>query len=242
VPRLVAYGTGREVFVRTARRVKSLLIAAVAVLASSSVIAGDFELLKLDGAYVKWGSPSFGTGAVVSYGYVVDPVEFPQAQNCGTMVSPTALTETSGMTFAAFDAAVRDAFAQWAAVADLQFRRVDDPAKADVLIGAQAHPKGIAYANVVPSETSAGEGGARVTAMRQAMVCFNPALTWSAVEDGPGRDLFLVAGHEIGHTLGLDHPGARGTRMAFKEGFVSRNLEDSDIRAAQTLYGPKPAN
>ncbi len=226
-------------------RLIPLLSAVAAILVSAPAVASDFELLKLDGAYVKWGAPVFASGAEVSYAYVREPVELQGAHNCGAMVSPTAITGKSGIPFDAFDTAVGEAFAQWSAVANLRFHKVDDPARADILIGAQAKPVGIAFANVAPSRTAvAGRGEARIASMKKAAICFNPTLAWTLESGRPdlGRDLFLVAGHEIGHTLGLDHPGPRGARMAFKEGFVSRTLQDSDIRAVQTLYGPRPTN
>jgi hypothetical protein len=84
----------------------------------------------------------------------------------------------------------------------------------------------------------------------QADTVFNTAFTWS-VYDGPlqsgVRDLRRVALHELGHTLGLDHPDqANQTVSAVMNSTISSldRLTSDDIAGAQQLYGPPgiPAN
>ncbi len=224
---------------RLVLRLSVLCVAAAAIVASASVQAGDFELLEIDGRNVKWGPPEFASGADVSFSYVRSIMQFPSARNCRTMTPAKVMAMGSGMPFEAFDAAVKGAFAQWSRAADIVFRYVDDPAEADILLGTQATGHGIAFTNVVPSDTvSHGEEPA-VATLEQATICFNPSLAWNAGQwhEGLGRDFRTVAGHEIGHAIGLDHPGPRGAMMAFKEEFASRVLQPSDIEAVQTLYG-----
>lgn len=55
-----------------------------------------------------------------------------------------------------------------------------------------------------------------------------------------GTNLFWVALHEFGHSIGLDHSNIRGAVMypwyqGYKGDDVS--LTDDDIRGAQSLYG-----
>lgn len=229
---------------RTVRRLLKSCIAAAALFSAVPALSGDFELLRLDGEYLKWGAPTFGTAAEVTYSYVREFERFPAARNCRAMVPPSALTEKSGMSFKAFDVAVRRAFEQWESAANIRFHYVADPRRANILIGAQAEPTGIAFTNVVPSKSVRTDGPAgAVAALERSTICFNPSLLWNAAlaPSNRGRDLMMVAGHEIGHAIGLDHPGPRGAMMAFKEEFATRELQDSDVHAIQTLYGPTPA-
>ena len=44
--------------------------------------------------------------------------------------------------------------------------------------------------------------------------------------------------HEIGHAIGLDHPGSSGAVMAYRYDEGVHELQPSDISAVQRLYGP----
>lgn len=54
-----------------------------------------------------------------------------------------------------------------------------------------------------------------------------------------GIDLFIVAAHEFGHSLGLAHSSVQGSLMApFYQGYVPNyQLHSDDIAAIQQLYG-----
>ncbi|KRT82150.1 Peptidase [Oryctes borbonicus] len=63
-------------------------------------------------------------------------------------------------------------------------------------------------------------------------------------EDGEGTDLFKVAAHEFGHSLGLAHSNEEGALMSPWYQGSSKNtnyqLPEDDRLAIQTLYGRKP--
>ena len=63
--------------------------------------AGGFRLLKLNGAFVKWGAPAFGTGATVSYALLDGGRDDPHAINCKAktgLAGPPARSCTSSST------------------------------------------------------------------------------------------------------------------------------------------------
>ncbi|XP_058053463.1 matrix metalloproteinase-14 isoform X1 [Anopheles bellator] len=72
---------------------------------------------------------------------------------------------------------------------------------------------------------------------------FDDAEQWT-IDKPRGTNLFQVAAHEFGHSLGLSHSDVRSALMApFYRGYdpVFR-LDSDDIQGIQTLYGPKTRN
>jgi len=67
---------------------------------------------------------------------------------------------------------------------------------------------------------------------------FDDDETWTA-ESNAGTNLFQVAAHEIGHTLGLSHSNEPNAMMYASYGGYTPNmrLHSDDISAIQSLYG-----
>lgn len=199
--------------------------------------AAEFALLKFDGRYVKWGSQEIGRGGVtITYAYVPHRMTIANARNCKEMVPFDALLERAGISQEGFQRQVDQALAMWTAVADVHFRQVQDVTDANILIGAQAQPEGTAFADVRPVRGDTGP----VAAIAGASVCLNPFAAWRARPDGNKHtfDIRYVIAHEIGHTLGLDHPGRRGQLMAYSYDEEQRELGPGDVAGAVALYGP----
>jgi hypothetical protein len=216
---------------------------AAAVLACGVALAADpFRLLLMERHVVKWGPPTLGTGARVSYAFIASRIDVAQARNCGAMVPVEVLADASALPAERVRGEIAAAFGAWQAVAGIDFQESDDPATADIVIGALAKPRGIAYANIAYRLPPAA--GTGVAPLEQALVCFNPAQHWTIGFDGDLAtfDLRYSAMHEIGHAIGLDHPGPEGQLMSFKYLERLRAPGPGDIAGAVALYGPRSAS
>lgn len=220
--------------------VRLMFLAALAFGTSVAHGANDYRLLKLGGHLVKWGSSGMGAPATVTYAYVPKRSSFPRALNCREMVPLDGLLAASGIPPARFRREAEAALRTWEAVAGITFRRTTDAKAADILIGAQAAPRRVAFANVSYSESRAS-GPRRI---EQALICLNPTQLWQIGFDGEegGYDVRHVITHEAGHAIGLDHPDGDEQMMSFRYPAQFRGLQAGDIDGAIRLYGrPKPA-
>lgn len=217
----------------------ALALAATTALgpAAAAENATIFRIIELKGSAIKWGSPALGTGASVTYAFATDPVVFSEARNCSAMVPVDGLLAKSGIDRAVYEAVTVKAFDAWSAVADIQFRRVNDPGAADILIGAQANPVGRAFTNV----SFARAAGSAVRPLDKSLICLNPEHTWKVGFDGNLEvyDLGYTLKHEIGHAIGLDHPGTTNQVMSYRYEERFDQLQRGDIRGAVALYGSR---
>jgi predicted Zn-dependent protease len=72
------------------------------------------------------------------------------------------------------------------------------------------------------------------------VICFNPLQLWETALDGRRETFSIrrVATHEIGHTIGLDHPGRTGQLMGYMYREDTDRLQSGDAAGAKLLYGP----
>ncbi len=134
----------------------------------------------------------------------------------------------------AAEAAIASAFSQWANVVQVTFSPTDDPSgnqTIGILFATGAHGDGYPFVGTtilahtfypfpVNPEPIAGD------------MHFNDAETWQI---GSGTDLFSVALHETGHSLGLGHSDVPGDVM-YPYYRMHTVLMPNDIAAAQELY------
>lgn len=191
-----------------------------------------FRLLDFDGVLVRWGDNG---PAAVTYGFVDRPVAFNDARNCRAMVPMDDLLKLSEIDRAALEREAAAAFQMWEQVANIRFEKAAPGTKPDILIGAQRDPIAYAFADVAYVK---GEGALRP--IDRSLICFNPVKRWKVGFDGNLNvyDLRYTLAHEIGHAIGLDHPGPHGQIMSihYQEGF--RTLQAGDVSGAVRIYGP----
>ncbi|XP_044522198.1 collagenase 3 [Gracilinanus agilis] len=146
------------------------------------------------------------------------------------------LNYTPDMTQAEVDKAIRKALKVWSDVTPLNFTRLHN-GTADIMIsfGIKEHgdfypfdgPSGLLAHAFPPGPNYGGDAH------------FDDDEIWT--NSAKGYNLFLVAAHEFGHSLGLDHSKDPGALMfpiytyTGKSGFM---LPDDDVQGIQALYGP----
>ncbi|MGE0253745.1 MAG: matrixin family metalloprotease [Alphaproteobacteria bacterium] len=218
------------------RLAASLVLAMLVMPFACSALAGDsFRLLQFDGHAVKWSGSAAGLGARVGYAFVDRSAHFDDARNCRDMTSLDDVLAASGIGWSELRREAEAAFAQWSSAADIAFHEVP-AARADILIGA-FEGRGAAFADVAWRPSAVG-GTARI---ERALVCLNAGRRWKLAFDGDLKvyDIRYTLTHEIGHAIGLDHPGAFGALMSFPYEERFRTLRDGDIRGAIALYGAR---
>lgn len=203
---------------------------------AASAGEGEYRLLELEGYQVKWGEQRLGVGATVSYAFADSRMYFENARNCRDLAPADELDKYAGIPLETLKRESEAAFREWQQGAGLSFRKVSDPDDADILIGSQAESLGPAFANIT-YQPDAVDG---IKAIEQALVCLDPKHAWKVGFGGDpdAYDLRYTLMHEIGHAIGLDHPGPSGQVMGFvyKEAFD--RLQAGDRLGAQRLYGP----
>jgi hypothetical protein len=124
--------------------------------------------------------------------------------------------------------AIRQSFQSWAEFTPLTFTEVSDERAADILLGWSNRGPELGYiGDVLAYATFPSDGGD---------VTFDDSEPWSAF-DGGEFDLELVATHEIGHALGLDHSDDPQSLMYPVLTPYTTGINQTDIDAIQSLYG-----
>jgi hypothetical protein len=225
------------VLIKKPLRSLSVLVA-VAAFAVPSHADEVYKLLQVDGHSVKWGVPKPGTGATITYRLAARPSSAGSV-NCRQITPIEPLLAHSRISHDNFDRALEGAFQAWEAVTNVRFVRVPNDRPANLTIGAENTPDGIAYSDVTPASSTT----ASISPLDKAVICLNPRVHWTAklaLKKQSAKALSYVLMHEIGHVLGLDHPGPTGELMSFEYSETVRTLQAGDITGIISLYGAAP--
>ena len=219
--------------------IRSAARLAIFLAATSSAAAQDaspFQRLVIDGHAVRWRPEVADRPLAVSYVVAEDEVIDPRAVNCRRIRSPDGLLQRSNLPREAFDLALRRAFDRWQRVANIIFVAAPRGTRAQITVGEQVDPQGFAYTNLTLGSRTGGDP-AEILA---AGICLNPDQKWKVGFDGnlSVYDLEYALAHEIGHAIGLDHPGPRGHLMSFTYAETAPDLTEGDAAGAMAIYGP----
>lgn len=228
--------------------------------------AQSVPVLRVEGNVVKWPAPAAGSVTVITYAALTDSYALPvekrtlSPHNCGSM-RPFAevVAVTGGISNTVAKQQLRSAFSAWEAAAAVKFVEVTDTSRADIVIGATDGASGRAFANIslgggrsmrpvgkalgAPSapdvETSGPASNHTFALIDRAYICLNPKMRWKTEFDGnlDVYDLRFTLMHEIGHAIGLDHPGNSGSIMGYRYDERVDRLQPADIAAVRGLYG-----
>lgn len=119
---------------------------------------------------------------------------------------------------------INAAFAEWSEVANIQFQQVSSTAVSDIDFSEGAIDGASNVLGVASYSFSGGQ-------LQNADIEFDSADNLS------GSELTLVATHEIGHAIGLDHYNGAPAVMNSTANFSLDSLTQSDIDGVLALYG-----
>ena len=187
----------------------------------------------------KWGSPTFGTGANVSWSLMAS------GTSCAFEASGCTVTPLQNFMPSGFLTQIQNAFISWSAVSNVNFTQIADDgaavnsptASGDIRVGAydfsiSGFGGALAYAYFPFNGSDSVPGD----------IFFNTGYAWDSDFAGPGFSIFVVMAHEIGHSIGLDHTDVANSLMNPIYSAAYSGVQADDAAGAQFIYGARVSN
>lgn len=223
---------------RAAATVAISLLALVGF-AAGHAAAEEFRLLRVDERLVRWTPAPGSTPLALTYAIADRTVPGGSFGTCESVGSPGPMLTGSGLTMTDLEMALRRAMMLWQRDVNVNFVPAQSAAEAQIVVGAAAPARGIAFTDL--NLVSASQSPAGTRTIIRSVICLNPEKLWKVDLDTriDRFELETVLAHELGHVLGLDHPSAQGHVMSFRYSESNRGLTDGDRNGAIRLYGSR---
>ncbi len=201
------------------------------------LLLSNAQAYTLEGGGIKWGDPTLGTGASISWSLIDATVDC--SLSLGTDCEQTTVKPLSAYLATGFENEIRRAFDTWASVADLTFTEITDGGG----IFGEDFVADIRFGSMLIDGAGDTNGNVLGYAYYPYSILYSPVAGDIILDshDLGSFDLFSLVLHELGHSLGLGHNEDLEDAVMYPNYSFTTGLHQDDIDGIQALYGPSVA-